>query len=147
MLRKDKIRLFSSAAVIIVSAFIVFPIADRVKLGLDLRGGAHIVLRAVGTPENPVTSERVNQLTEVLRNRIDQYGIVEPQIQVEGLDRVAVDLPGIEDPEAALELIGRTAVLQFRQVISAGGTPPPKVNDPTTIRKRRTTKPSPTGPI
>jgi len=127
MLRREKIRLFIVAAVIIISAIIVFPISDRVKLGLDLKGGANIVLRAAGTPENPVTSERMNQLVAVLRNRVDQYGIVEPQIQIEGADRVAVDLPGIEDPEAALELIGRTAVLQFRQVVSTGASPPPRV--------------------
>ncbi|MCL2684199.1 MAG: protein translocase subunit SecD, partial [Synergistaceae bacterium] len=127
MSKKDKIRLFIIAAVIIASAVVVFPISDRVKLGLDLRGGAHIVLRATGTPENPVTGERINQLIAVLRNRIDQYGIVEPQIQAEGSDRVAVDLPGVEDPEAALELIGRTAVLQFRQVVNTGATPPPRV--------------------
>ena len=127
MLRKEKIRLFIVAAVIIASALVVFPISDRVNLGLDLKGGANIVLRAVGTPENPVTRERMNQLVAVLRNRVDQYGIVEPQIQIEGVDRVAVDLPGIDDPEAALELIGRTAVLQFRQVVSSGGSPPPRV--------------------
>ena len=127
MLKKDKIRLLIIAVIIIASAAVVFPISDRVNLGLDLEGGAHIVLRAVGTPENPVTSERIDQLTAVLRNRVDQYGIIEPQIQIEGVDRVAVDLPGIEDPEAALELIGRTAVLQFRQVVSTGGSPPPRV--------------------
>jgi preprotein translocase subunit SecD len=43
------------------------------------------------------------------------------------LDRVAVDLPGVDDPAAALDLIGRTAVLQFRQVVNSGTTPPPKV--------------------
>ena len=127
MLKRDKIRLFTITIVLIASVAVIFPISERVKLGLDLKGGAHIVLRAIGTPENPVTSERISQLIAVLGNRIDQYGIVEPQIQAEGIDRVAVDLPGVEDPEAALELIGRTAVLQFRQVVNAGVTPPPKV--------------------
>ncbi|MDR3076925.1 MAG: protein translocase subunit SecD [Synergistaceae bacterium] len=127
MLKKDKIRLSIIAVIIIAAAAVVFPISDRVKLGLDLKGGVHIVMRAIGTPENPVDYDSIDRLIAVLRNRIDQYGIVEPQIQREGTDRVAVDLPGVEDPTAALDLIGRTAVLQFRQVIDAGVSPPPKV--------------------
>ena len=127
MFRREKVRLIIVAVAAIAAAFVVFPVSGRVKLGLDLMGGARILLQAVGTPEDPLTSERMNQLVAVLRNRVDQYGIVEPQIQIEGVDRVAVDLPGVEDPEAAIELIGRTAVLQFRQVVGGGGSPPPNV--------------------
>lgn len=127
MLKKDKIRLGLILLVIALSALAVFPIEGKVKLGLDLKGGAHIVLQAKGTEENPVTDDSINKLVAVLRNRIDQYGIAEPQIQREGRDRVAVDLPGVEDPEAALELIGRTAVLEFRQVTGAGPSFPPPV--------------------
>ncbi|MBQ7193074.1 MAG: protein translocase subunit SecD, partial [Synergistaceae bacterium] len=61
----------------------------------------------------------------VLRNRIDQYGVAEPIIQKSGTDRIIVDLPGIQDPAAALELIGRTAQMDFREVIDSTGTPPP----------------------
>jgi len=61
----------------------------------------------------------------VLRNRIDQYGIAEPVIQKEGADRVIVDLPGVADPEAALDLIGRTALLEFRRVDGASPEVPP----------------------
>jgi len=127
MLKKDKIRLAVIAAIIIAAAAVVFPISGRVKLGLDLKGGVHIVLQAKSSPESPLEDDSIERLVEVLRNRVDQYGIVEPQIQREGLDRVAIDLPGVDDPTAALDLIGRTAVLQFRQVVSSGSTPPPKV--------------------
>ena len=104
-------------AIIAIAAFVAFPIQGKVRLGLDLRGGVHIVLQAKGTPENPVNKDSVDRLIAVLRNRIDQYGIAEPVIQAQGEDRVAIDLPGVEDPEAALDLIGRTAVLEFRQVL------------------------------
>ena len=57
----------------------------------------------------------------VLRNRIDQYGVAEPIIQKSGTDRIIVDLPGIQDPAAALELIGRTAQMDFREVIDSTG--------------------------
>ena len=117
MVKRDKWRLAFILAVILIAAFIVFPIQGKVRLGLDLMGGVHIVLQAKGTPENPVTSDSIERLLAVLRSRIDQYGIAEPVIQRQGEDRIAVDLPGIEDPEAALDLIGRTAVLEFRQVL------------------------------
>jgi len=127
MLKKDKLRLGLIALVCAAAAFVVFPVGDKVKLGLDLKGGAHIVLQAKGTPENPINDDSLERLVAVLRNRIDQYGIAEPQIQREGRDRVAVDLPGVEDPEAALDLIGSTAVLEFRKVERAAPQSPPPV--------------------
>jgi preprotein translocase subunit SecD len=127
MLKRDKLRLGLIAIVLILAFLAVFPIQGRVKLGLDLKGGAHIILLAKGTDQTPVDADGMDSLMAVLRNRIDQYGIVEPQIQREGNNRVAIDLPGVEDPNAALELIGRTAVLEFRQVVEAGPSMPPPV--------------------
>ena len=117
MLKRDKWRLIVVVAVIVIAAVVAFPIKGKMRLGLDLSGGVHIVLQAKGTPESPLTPDSIDRLLVVLRSRIDQYGIVEPIIQREGEDRVAIGLPGVEDPEAALDLIGRTAVLQFRQVL------------------------------
>lgn len=117
MLKRDKWRLIVVVAVIVIAAVAAFPIKGKIRLGLDLSGGAHIVLQAKGTPENPLTQDSIERLLVVLRSRIDQYGIVEPIIQREGDDRIAIGLPGVDDPEAAIDLIGRTAVLQFRQVL------------------------------
>lgn len=130
MLKRDKWRLGLILLVIVVAAVTVFPVGDRVKLGLDLKGGAHIVLQAKGTEANPLTEldKSMESLVAVLRNRIDQYGIAEPQIQREGRDRVIVDLPGVDDPEAALDLIGRTAILEFRKVEGVAPQSPPAVN-------------------
>jgi preprotein translocase subunit SecD len=127
MLKRDKLRLGLIGIVLVLAALAVFPVQGRVKLGLDLKGGAHIILLAKGTDQAPVDTNSIDSLIVVLRNRIDQYGIVEPQIQREGSDRVAIDLPGVEDPDAALELLGRTAVLEFRQVVEAGPSMPPPV--------------------
>ena len=91
MLKKDKWRLGFILLVIVVAAVVVFPIKGKVKLGLDLKGGVHVVLQAKGSEENPVTDDSIERLVAVLRNRIDQYGITEPQIQREGGDRVAID--------------------------------------------------------
>lgn len=127
LLKKDKIRLAVIAVILLGAMFAVFPIEDRVKLGLDLKGGVHIVLLAKTDAAASGEDDSIERLVAVLRNRVDQYGIAEPQIQREGINRVAVDLPGVSDPAAALELIGRTAVLQFRQVVRSGPTPPPEV--------------------
>jgi preprotein translocase subunit SecD len=116
MLKRDRWRLLLVVLVVAAALASVFPIQGKIRLGLDLKGGAHILLQAKGTPENPVTEDSVERLLAVLRNRVDQYGVSEPVIQREGRDRIIVDLPGVEDPEAALELIGKTALLEFRAV-------------------------------
>ena len=118
-------RLWTVLIVVVVAIIWVWPIQGRLNLGLDLRGGAHIVLRAIGTPDNPITDDSIDRLLVVLRSRIDQYGVAEPIIQKSGRDRVIVDLPGIQDPQAALDLIGRTANLEFRVVISVSEPAPP----------------------
>jgi len=110
--------------IVVVGALIYsWPIAGNVNLGLDLKGGAHIVLQAQGTPEAPVEEDAIDRLLIVLRNRIDQYGVAEPLIQRSGYDRIIVDLPGVQDPIAALELIGRTAVMEFREVLDFNASP------------------------
>ena len=125
MTRTDRLRLW--IVLIVVAAAGCYAYFDRngLNLGLDLRGGAHIVLQAKGTPENPLGDDSIDRLLAVLRNRIDQYGVAEPIIQKSGADRIIVDLPGIQDPAAALELIGRTAQMDFREVLDSTGTPPP----------------------
>ncbi len=125
MLKKDRWRLILVAVVVVAALLSVFPVKGRIRLGLDLKGGAHILLQAKGTEESPLTEDSVERLLAVLRNRIDQYGVSEPVIQREGQDRVIVDLPGVADPEAALELIGKTALLEFRHVFETTGSVPP----------------------
>ncbi len=125
MVKRDRWRLIIVSLVIVAALVSVFPIKGRINLGLDLKGGAHILLQAKGTEASPLTDDSIDRLLAVLRNRVDQYGVTEPVIQREGKDRVIVDLPGVEDPEAALELIGKTALLEFRKVIQATTSVPP----------------------
>ena len=58
----------------------------------------------------------VQQALETIRNRIDQFGVSEPVIQREGIDHIVVQLPGIKDPQRAIDLIGKTARLEFKMV-------------------------------
>lgn len=69
---------------------------------------------------NDVREKTVNQSIEVIRNRIDEFGVAEPQISSQGNDRVVVELPGIKDVDRAKDLIGRTAKLEFKMVDEDG---------------------------
>lgn len=126
MNKKEQMRLLIVLAVLVAALFFVFPIRGRVKLGLDLSGGVHIVLRAVPQKGTSLEADSVDRLMAVLRNRIDQYGVAEPLIQRSGADRVIIDLPGLDNPDMALDLIGKTAQLEFRQVIKSTSQLPPR---------------------
>ncbi len=93
------------------------PRQGKIKLGLDLQGGMQLVLR-VDTSKLPeaAKSDAPQRAMEVIRNRIDQFGVSEPSIQLQGNDRIVVQLPGVKDRERALDLIGKTALLEFRLV-------------------------------
>ncbi len=88
------------------------------KLGLDLQGGMDLVLELdrAALPEGSDVSEATDRVIEILRNRVDQFGVAEPVIQKQGEDRIAVQLPGLLDPQRARRLIGQTALLEFKLV-------------------------------
>jgi preprotein translocase subunit SecD len=107
-------RLFVTLALIVVSILVVFPLGNKIRLGLDLKGGSHILLECVDTPEAPVDEDAVRRVVEIVRNRIDQLGVAEAVVARQGERRVLVQLPGITDPQRAVELIGKTALLEFK---------------------------------
>ena len=94
--------------VIFVPALILY--FNKVKLGLDLRGGTSVVLQAQGKIE-PDTMSKVRNIIE---RRVNSIGVAEPVIQLSGNDKLIVELAGIKDPQKAIELIGTTAKLEFR---------------------------------
>lgn len=87
------------------------------KLGLDLQGGMHLVMELdesrARIPEEEA-KDAVDRALQILRNRIDQFGVSEPLIQKVGDRRIIVELPGVEDEERAKALIERTAFLEFQ---------------------------------
>lgn len=85
----------------------------RVNLGLDLQGGSRLVLEGQDTPTAQATPAAVDAAMRVIENRIDQLGVVEPTVQRQGSRRIIVELPGVQDPERAIALIGKTALLEF----------------------------------
>ncbi|MBU1887715.1 MAG: protein translocase subunit SecD [Candidatus Omnitrophica bacterium] len=95
----------------------MLPLKEKINLGLDLQGGMHLVLK-VDTSKIPeeAREDAPNRALEIIRNRIDQFGVREPLIQRQGRDSIVVQLPGVTDRERAIELIGRTAQLEFKLV-------------------------------
>jgi SecD/SecF fusion protein len=95
---------------------------DRaIRRGLDLAGGMYLILEVdreqLAASDLEITeSEALDRVITVMRNRIDEFGVSEPDIRKEGNSRVVVQLPGLQDPERAKALIGRTARLTFRLV-------------------------------
>ncbi|HPD18176.1 MAG: protein translocase subunit SecD [Candidatus Goldbacteria bacterium] len=90
----------------------------KIKLGLDLQGGMYLKMEvdAKSLPPNVKLEEAVSRALEILRNRIDALGVAEPIIQREGDRFIVVQLPGIKDTERALNVIGKTAMLEFKLV-------------------------------
>jgi SecD/SecF fusion protein len=94
-----------------------------IHLGLDLQGGMHLVLEVDRSKMNAAEGkDAVDRAMEVLRQRIDQFGVAEPLVQKEGEDRIVIQLPGLTDRKRALDLIGKTALLEFRLVRTAEET-------------------------
>jgi protein-export membrane protein SecD len=90
---------------------------NAIKLGLDLQGGMHLVLEVDDTElDDNAKKDALPRAIEIIRNRVDQFGVSEPVIQAQGDRRIIVQLPGLQDAERARGLIGQTALLEFRLV-------------------------------
>ncbi len=128
-----KYRLLICLGLILASAAALFPrnVKERVKgpngfvydtvrrvplkRGLDLQGGMYLALEvdeSRGAVANK--SDALDRALKVVRTRIDQFGVVEPIVQKSGSDRITVELPGIDDPQRAQEVVQKSAFLQFQ---------------------------------
>lgn len=101
-------------AIIGVFCYYITPLAHSIKQGLDLQGGTHVVLEAVDTPEAPVNEDAVQRVVKIIEKRVNELGLTEPIIQRQGERRIIVELPGIKDPDKAIEVLGKTAMLEFQ---------------------------------
>jgi SecD/SecF fusion protein len=112
--------------VALVGAVVALAITRSPVLGLDLQGGLEVVLQAEAPPGQEVTSDDLDRSISIIRNRIDRIGVSEPELRQQPPDQIIIELPGLDDPEQATELIGKTAQLQFYDL--EGDTVPPSIS-------------------
>ena len=89
------------------------PIRQEPTLGLDLQGGLEVTLQAVPPPNRSLTEDDLDRSVEIMRSRVDRLGVTEPEIRTQGSDQIVIQLPGVSDPEAAADIIGKTAQLEL----------------------------------
>jgi len=124
-------------------ASLVVIATKETRLGLDLKGGVELVYQGEPTPQTKVTPEAVDRSIDILRKRVDQLGVAEPEIQRIGSDQISVGLPGVKDLARAKKQVGTTAQLFFydweKNVIGNPQTPLPSLYD--AVKKASLRKP------
>ncbi|MGQ9713829.1 MAG: protein translocase subunit SecD [Anaerolineae bacterium] len=85
----------------------------RIRRGLDLQGGLHVLLEADVPSTEKVTAEAMEAVSAIVENRVNALGVTEPLVQLQGERRVIVELPGVEDPEQAIATLKGTGLLEF----------------------------------
>ena len=109
----------------ILAGAVCIILREPVKLGLDLKGGVYAVLEAAPEKEEDVIdNETMNSLIEVLDRRINGIGVAESVVQKAGNNRVIIELPGISDTTEAINMIDKTALLEFKIMDENGNLGP-----------------------
>src|SRR5690242_8161553 len=90
-----------------------------IRQGLDLQGGIQVLLQADVPPGQTVDQDAMNAAVGIVQSRVNALGVSEPLVQPAGGNRIVVELPGVKDPDAAIQTIGQTGTLEF---IDAGST-------------------------
>ena len=118
-------KLFSIIALIIIAvlAFVALyglgpikSVEDSMKLGLDIEGGVVVVYEAQTDVVGDDLAKIMSQTKSVLSKRVDQLGLTEPNISIQGENRIRIELPGVKDVQEAMDVIGQTAQLKFIRV-------------------------------
>ncbi|MGW1359074.1 protein translocase subunit SecD [Streptomyces chartreusis] len=132
--RKNSLRARALLALIVIAASLAIALTTPVRLGLDLRGGTQITLETRSTATTEADREATDRTMEVLRGRIDALGVAEPTLVRSGDHRILVELPGVQDPKKAADVLGRTAQLTVHPVLgtaeTSDGTSTPPQADP-----------------
>ena len=113
-MRRHLTPLIFFVAISLGSLIVTLAIGNKPQYGLDLQGGISVVLR----PNAEVPNDVLDRAVQIIRQRVDSLGVAEPEIGRQG-SNVLVQLPGVEDQQRALDLIGATAELRFRPVLKA----------------------------
>ncbi|MGL4546635.1 protein translocase subunit SecD [Eubacterium aggregans] len=98
---------------ITIGRYDIGKIGDRMHYGLDLTGGVNVVLQAKTEDGSGVDSEKMDSTVSAIKKRVDSLGVSEATVTKQGDDRIRVSIPSIQDQQQALDLIGKTAKLEF----------------------------------
>jgi SecD/SecF fusion protein len=113
----------------LVAASVATIATKKTRLGLDLQGGVELVYKAKPTAQSKVNTESLNKAIDIMRKRVDQLGVAQPEIQISGGEEIDVQLPDVSNASRAEDEVGRTAQLQFYDwepnVIGPDGKPAP----------------------
>ena len=101
------------AVLVAVSLYFIIPPGVKTRLGLDLQGGLEIVYQAKTADGKAPSTAELDQTIGILDRRVNGLGVTESAIQKQGTDQISVALPGVKDAQQALDLIGKTAQLEF----------------------------------
>ena len=111
--RQDALWFVGILAIVLVAAYIAFNDAYPIRPGLDLSGGLQVLLVADVPASQDISLDDMKTARDIVSDRINGLGVSEPVIQQEGDRRIIVELPGIENPQEAIDLIQDTALLEF----------------------------------
>lgn len=122
MKSKLLIKLLVVAVILFGAGWLTF--VKPTKLGLDLKGGVYVVLQAEPEDGIPLDENAMNRLIEVLDRRINGLGVAESLVQKAGADRVIIELPGVNNTDQAIKMIGKTALMEFKLMDDKGDLGP-----------------------
>lgn len=91
----------------------IMPLGSQLDLGLDLAGGVYVVLEAKTDLTGVELDKKMNETKAIIEQRVNGLGVAEPNITIENEKRIRVELAGLSDPQAAIDMIGKTAQLEF----------------------------------
>ncbi|MEU1513784.1 protein translocase subunit SecD [Streptomyces sp. NPDC005811] len=126
--RKKSSRTRALLALAVIVGSLAIALTTPVRLGLDLRGGTQILLETRSTDTVDAGPDATDRTVEVLRGRIDALGVAEPTLVRSGDHRILVELPGLQDPETAAAVLGRTAQLTVHPVLGPADTLTPSAD-------------------
>src|SRR3954469_17899316 len=109
--RRNLFVLLLVAALVAASAVMI--LSKPTRLGLDLKGGVSLTYQAKTTVQSGVTSDAINRTLYIMRERVDQLGVSEPEIQRSGSDQIDVSLPDVQNADEAASQVGTTAQMYF----------------------------------
>jgi len=100
----------------------IWPPGEKIRLGLDLQGGTSFLIRLIPQTDAGITKDLLDQAVEVIRKRVDQNGVSEPDIRPEGKDRILVQIAGLDarQTEEAKAQLQKVAKLEFAMVDPGG---------------------------